>query len=389
MVKAASFCVVGFEDVAKFELDNFDVKNINTSEGFVSFETKDYSKIAEIAYFSRTASRVISVFDELNISKKIDKEPVLKSVNNLDFEKWFNDGTTFRVECERVGEHEFNSADVEKLFGGLIIDSVFKKLGFKPTVALDNPDIIIYVDIFNDRLLYGVDFCGFDLAKRDYHIFVTKTAIRGNVGASIVLYANVKDKKTILDTMSASGTIPIEAALISKGFSVNRFRKENFVFKKLKVLSDVDFNNFFDSIEKKVKEKNWEIIASDPVLANVMSTNKNAKIAEVAEFINTTRIDFDWLDIKIQKNNVDAIITKMPAVSASNTVKDIEKIYKEFFYQAEYILKKSGKIVCLLLNDELFCKIGKDYKFDKVDFKKIMIGKQQCVVVTLEFEKKK
>lgn len=389
MIKGVIFCISGFEDISKKELENLGFKGIELGKGFIKFEAKDSLEIAKAAYLLRTASRVISHFDDIKISKTLNKELIQKSLEKINFKEWFSNDATFRVECIRVGEHEFHSTDAEKVFGGLIIDAVEQKLGFKPKVELDNPNLIIYVDIMENILIYGVDFCGFDLGKRDYHIFVTKTAVRGNVGASIVLYADIKNKKTILDTMSSSGTIPIEAALISSGYSVNRFRKEAFAFRRINTLKNVDFEKFFESIDKSQKSKEWKIIASDPILANVMSTNKNAKIAEVADLIETTRIDFDWLDIKIQKNNVDAIITKMPTSSAHNPLKDVEKIYKEFFYQAEYIIKKNGKIVCLLLNDELFCKIGKDYKFNKTDIKNIMIGKQPCVVVTLEKNKDK
>lgn len=386
MVNGACISIVGFEDVSKKELENFGCKDIEVKKGFLTFTANNYLKIAEVAYLSRTASRVINLLGEATISKTINKTNMTKLIENVDFKEWISQDTSFRVECERVGEHEFLSIDIEKLFGGLIIDSAFKKLGFKPKVALDNPDLIIYVDILDDRLVFGIDFCGFDVAKRDYHIFVCKTAIRGNVGASMILYADIADKKVILDTMSSSGTIPIEAALISGNIPHNRYRKEAFVFKKLLPLENEDFEKFFLSTEKAKKQKNWKIIASDPILANVMSTNKNSKIAEVNEMIETTRIDFDWLDIKIEKNNVDAIITKMQSPSKNNVLKDVEKLYKEFFYQAEYILKKKGKIVCLLINDTLFTEIGKGYKFKKIDSKNIMIGKQPCVVVTYGFE---
>lgn len=386
MVNGACISIVGFEDVTKSELENFGCKDIVINKGFLTFTAKNYLKIAEVAYLSRTGSRVLNLLGETVISKKIDNQSIAKLIEKIDFKEWFSSNTSFRVECERIGEHDFLSIDVEKLFGGLIIESVNKKLGFKPRVALDNPDLIIYIDILDDRLILGIDFCGFDLAKRDYHIFVCKTAIRGNVGASMILYADVPDKKVILDTMSSSGTIPIEAALISSGISHNQFRKEAFVFKKLIPLKNEDFEKFFTNFEKTKKKKNWKIIASDPILANVMSTNKNAKIAEVNDLIETTRIDFDWLDIKIEKNNVDAIITKMASPSKNNVLKDVEKMYKEFFYQAEYILKKKGKIVCLLINDTLFTEIGKKYKFKKIDSRNIMIGKQPCVVVTYGFE---
>lgn len=389
IIKGAGTTIIGFEEVTKSDLETLGAKNSDAKKGIVTFDVNSYEALSKIAYLSRTTSRIFYLFNELKITEELrdNEENLKKSLKDIDFSEWLDENISFKVECERFGEHKFVSTDFEKLFGNLIIENIEKKSGYKQKVAMDNPGVIIFANIIDDNLVYGIDFCGFDTSKRDYHIFINKTAIRGNVGACLVLYAAPKKKKTILDTMASSGTIAIEAALISIGASPSRFKKESFIFKRLKPLLNMEFNKVIDSYDKEIKGMEWNIIASDPILANVMSASKNAKIAEVSDFVNCTRIDFEWLDTKLEKGNIDYIITKMPTPSKHNPEKDVEKLYKEFFYQAEYILnKKNGRLTVLIQNDELFVKVGKNYKFKRVNKLDIMIGKQNAMVTTLEFE---
>ena len=68
---------------------------------------------------------------------------------------------------------------------------------------------------------------------------------------------------------------------------------------------------------------------------------------------------------KIKKGQIDKIITNPPALSKNKNPKDVEKLYNEFFYQAEFVLNKKGKIV-LITNEnslELLKKAAEKNKF--------------------------
>jgi 23S rRNA G2445 N2-methylase RlmL len=388
-MNGAAVTIVGFEDVCKKEIESFGAKCGKIENGFVIFEVKDALMLAKIAYKTQTASRVLLLLGETKISKNLtDTEKHLESlVKDIDFPLWIDEAKTFKVECERTGEHEFTSSTFESMLGRIIIQKIRDEKGYTPKVAMDNPDLIIFSNIRDDTCILGVDFCGFDMSKRDYHIFINKVAIKGTVAACLSLFADIKPKKTVLDTFSSSGTIAIETAFISNGLSPNRLRKEEFVFKRLEILRDINWNDFFGCLDKPVKSRGIKIIATDPLLANVRQTAKNAKIAGVHKEIASSRIDIEWLDTKIKKSSVDAVITKLPSVSRSMNEKDIGKLYKEFFYQLEYILKKGGKVVILIINECLMVKLAKEYKFEVTANKDIMIGKLRVKVVSLKYRR--
>ena len=176
--------------------------------------------------------------------------------------------------------------------------------------------------------------------------------------------ADYKKDEILLDPFTGSGTIPIEAALFSSNISVNHFRKDRFAFSKLKCFNDMDFDDFFNKIDKtKTIAKKPMINAFDAQFRYVDATKKNAKIANVDKIINFSRMEIEWLETKTDENSIDKIVTNPPAISKHTNPKDIEKLYNEFFYQVEFILKKKGKIAVIARSHEELKKAATKYKF--------------------------
>ena len=104
---------------------------------------------------------------------------------------------------------------------------------------------------------------------------------------------------------------------------------------------------------------------------------KNSKIAGIAKKINFSRMNLEWLDTKFDKGKIGRIVAKMPA-----SAEDIEKLYNEFFYQAEFILDDGGKIVVIGKKD-LTGKYSSKYKFKITEERSIFSGKEQYDVFVL------
>lgn len=98
--------------------------------------------------------------------------------------------------------------------------------------------------------------------------------------------------------------------------------------------------------------------------------------------MNFGRADIEWLDTKFKKNSVDKIVAQIPEPSQSVNEKDVEKLYKEFFYQIEFILKKGGTITAIARNPSLFKKMAD--KFEVINERKVSIGQDVINVVVLK-----
>ena len=370
-MKGCAICVRGLENSTVNELTEFNIKKVDVFDGFVNFDVSSKDELANIAYNLATTSRVIEIITNINISKSLLKSNIETNLKNLDFSSVILKDKSFKVECVRVGKHDFKSGDMEEILGEIIIESI-EKNGYKPKVKMDNPDISIFCQIIDETLVLGVDYCGFDTSKRDYHIFTNRYSIKGTTASALIYQNGSMDGKTILDPMGGSGTIMIELGLMNEGKSANAYKEDEFAYNK------------FGCKVKSRKKKDISIIFYDPLLANVKSTQKNAKIAGVDKQIKFGKAELEWLDTKMDEKSVDHIISRLPSPSPNNPQKTLEKQYKDLLYCAEYILSDKGIMTFLLLDKELLLDIVKAYAFKVKDIKEFYIGKQNAFMVMLE-----
>lgn len=366
----------GTEDIAALEIKELIKVNSEVKETAVLFEPKKIIDLCTLAYKAQSIIKVIYLFDEFKIQTDFNNilKTIEKRIKKINFDKWLDKNKSFKVLCRHLTNDGFSSQDIEKETGAFIINNIKEKKAYEQKVDLENPDLIFYVYIFNERCYLGIDFCGFDLSKRDYKVFSSASDIKGTIAYSLLRIICYKKEKKLLDPFCSSGVIPIEAALYNKG-SVNYYRKDDFAFLKLKPFEKQDFENFFNKLNKEDnKNKSW-IFASDQQLYHIRSAKKNAKIAAVNKDIEFSRADLEWLDTRFDKNEIDLIATK-PMFSKYD-LKKTKKTYDEFFYAAKYILSEKGKIILISRTTDLLKESAEKQGFKLVSERIVWQGQQK------------
>ena len=332
--------------------------------------------ICLLAYKMQTVDGVGELLASFSYSSEEDllsKAEV--AVKKIDWKGWVEGKTTFRVSGttrDTPVAREETAAEV----GGFILDQD-KQL----QVKLENPDLNILLLVTAKKAYLAVDYAGRDLHKRDYKIFPNPSSLRGTIAAGLLRIAEWKTKEVLLDPFAQSGEVCIEAALLQTNTSVNYYSKEKFAFKKLNPLK-LDWNEWFITQDKKVEVAKPNIYCFDAKMPNLTAAKKNAKIAGINKAIQFSRFDIEWLDTKLEKGFVDKIITHPPEPNKFSRIKDLEKLYKELFYQAEYILKKKGTLTLVQKNPELVLKAAKEKGFAVILQQEVFSGKsplQVCV----------
>ncbi|MDP6547616.1 MAG: THUMP domain-containing protein [Candidatus Woesearchaeota archaeon] len=368
----------GMEDIAALDVKELIGKNSISNDSCVVFGIKEYEDLFRLCYKSQSAIGVYYYLCEFDFNK-IDSffDDFNKNLGNIDFTGWISKETTFRVKCRKNSEIDISTPEIEKKLGELIINHIQEKHDYKQKVDLNNPDIIIFANLTGKKCLIGVDFSGFDLSKRSYNIFMHSAAVKGTIAYCLVRLSGYNNK-TLIDPFSGSGTIPIEAAFYASGFPMNFFNRERFLFLKFNKFRDYDFKKFFGKIDDEIKEDKLNIYNVDASMKNLNFAKKNSKIAGIAKKINFSRMDAEWLDTKFEKGAVDKIATKIPLLQGI----DFEKLYNEFFYQAEFILSKNGKIA-LIGKKELVKKYSSKHKFKILSERSVFSGKKEHDVFVL------
>ncbi len=383
MMKALAITSKGIEDITSKEISEI-IKNTKPiiKNSCVLFDSEPID-LCTLCYKSQSITRVISLFDSFKFKDNDDFFSLIKKIiEKVSLDSWLDKDKSFRVSCTKVDNDLMSSEEINAEVGGIILDCAKKKHKYEPKVNLDNPDVMFHVFISEDNCFFGIDFSGIDLSKREYKVFSHPSAIKGTVAYSLLRISGYKKDEVLLDPFTGSGTIPIEAALYSSSFSPNHFRKDRLAFLKLKCFNGTDFDKFFEDINKKATfEKKPNINAVDCQFRFVDATKKNAKIAGIDKQINFSRIETEWLDSKMDKASIDRIVTNPPAVSKNVSQKQIEKIYNEFFYQAEFILKSNGSVTLIARSEQELKKYAEKYKFKTSLEKTIWMGKEETKIL--------
>lgn len=364
-MKALAITHKGAEDVCRDEIKEILGKDSEIVESACIFEADEIS-ISRFTYMSQSSIRVMQLLKSMEFK---DTEDMVQAAKEIPFKDHISG--KFKVECIRQGKHVFNSHEVAADVGAVI----------EGEVSMDNPDTIVMIFIQDDRAHIGIDYAGLDLSKRDYKIFTSRHDIKGTLAYATLKLAGMTKGSKVLDPICATGTIAIEAAHYLLGRSVNFFRKNKLIFTKMNFWEEKNFEDWDRQGEK------IDVIGYDPVLRNVKSSQKNAKIADINKEVTFSKIDLDWLDIKIEKHSFDLIATNPPGFYKHIDHKQIEKKYEELFFQADYVLRKGSKLAILTLTPERITEVAKRKGYAS-DVRTLQTGKMEMAVIITQKEEK-
>lgn len=339
----------GFEDISAKEVKEILKKDCEIKEGCVIFDIDELEDLALLSYKAQSLNRVI-----LYLGKGDNPD-------NIDFSLLKG---KFCAKHENL-RRDFDAAELDEKIG----EHVSEKLGLK--VSFSDPDYTVF-SFISDEIYIGIDFSG-DISKRDYKIYNTKFDLRATVAFSLIRLAEL-DSGVFVDPICGAGIIPIEAALYYSGKSINFFEKNKFPFLKF-----LEYN-----FEDEEKENNVKIYAYDSQIGFLSSAKKNAKVAGINKMISFSRQNLDWLELKFGKEKVDIIVSRMISPSKTITENKAKQIYKELFYQAEYILKNSGKVILISRENNILKQEAEEHKFKLSHERKIWQGKDELKVSLFE-----
>lgn len=362
-MEAIATCIEGLEEIAQLEIKEIlKQKSTIVIPSRIKFNFKEDKDLANFTYNTRSIIKAYKLIESFQFK---DLEELLDKVKKIKFPKI---KSPFVVRCERIGNHNFNSIDIEKEVGDIL------NKNNKLKVDLKNPTTIVLIDIVNDNCFIGIDFTDIKLSKRYYRIRLSSNSLNSCLAYSLVRISGLKEKEILLDPFCKSGEITIEAVLYLLNIPPQQKNPDKLAFTKL-----LNYKP-----KNKIKNKKLNIYAIDPSNNNLKSVEINSKIAGINKNIKFARYDIEWLDTKFKKNTIDKIIT-FPQYPTNNfPVKEVEKIYKELFYQAEFILKPKATITILTPIPELIEKYASLNKFKKLKEVKIKYINQSYSILLFQ-----
>ena len=213
-------CSKHLEELLEGEARTFGCENITQQNGGVSFNSS-HETCLEFLLHTRIASRVFMKTSDFSIQSLNELYGQVKShswQNVFSLNQTFKIKTIFDPAAKRIFKNSILFS--QKAKDG-IVDHFREKTSKRPSVDTQDPDISILIRVEEVsekkwKVTFYLDLCHLPLSQRGYRQNSGEAPLRENLAAGIIMLTDWDpDKDLFVDSMCGSGTLSIEAALIS------------------------------------------------------------------------------------------------------------------------------------------------------------------------------
>jgi len=308
----------GLEDGLKQEVSDIIGGEVGGRKRLVSCNT-DLEGLYKLNHWLRSGLRILIPI----VTEQVrDEDELYQVVKHFEWEKLIGVDQTFSI-VPVVHSSIFTHSQyvMHKVKDG-IVDRYSQREGKRPSVAVNYPDILLNVHVFEDRLTISLDSSGEPLYKRGYRSDTNDAPLNEVLAAGLVLKSGWDKQKPFYDTMCGSGTILIEAAMIAYGIPP-RTRRKHYAF--------MNWSNYDHKLYKKIAEDskpnnvNVALIGSDVDRQVLRMAKQNAENAGVGQYIKFFAKDIRKPLIK----HDEGIMIINPPYDERLKIEDIELFYEE------------------------------------------------------------
>jgi 23S rRNA G2445 N2-methylase RlmL len=223
-----------------------------------------------------------------------DAATLHEGAHAIPWEDWLTTRSTFAISATTRAPPPFAHAPfLGQKVKDAVVDRLRARLGARPDVSRDDPDVHIYVHVAPRKksetvdVTVGLDLAGDSLHARGYRVAQTPAPIRETLAAALLLAARFGGERPLVDPMCGSGTIAIEAALLACRIAPGRRRR--FGFQRWPRLGDDERAAFRLMLEeadaRALPRAPLTIAGSDREPDAIGAARKNAVAAGVASSI--------------------------------------------------------------------------------------------------------
>jgi 23S rRNA (guanine2445-N2)-methyltransferase / 23S rRNA (guanine2069-N7)-methyltransferase len=207
------------------ELEGLGARDVKETPSGASF-TGDLETAYRTCLWSRLANRILMPIAQIPAAGPDD---LYRNVKSIPWEHHLDpSGTlavTFNAARSRITHTHYGAQKVKDA----VVDRFTETYGVRPSVSLKNPDIRIYVYLLRNEATVSLDLSGESLHLRGYRKTGLKAPLKENLAAAILIRSGwpeiARSGGGLIDPMCGSGTLPIEAALMSAGAAPGRLRR--------------------------------------------------------------------------------------------------------------------------------------------------------------------
>ena len=327
-MKIVAKTLFGLENLLVDELKNLGAKKVQVLNRAVAFEG-DLRMLYTANIHSRLAARFIIPFANFQARNEND---LYKKTQQIDWSKYLNNDKTLAIGSTTHGELFTHSQFPALKVKDAIVDQFREKTGDRPSVDTKKPDVLINLHISDREVSIALDSSGESLNRRGYRTESNDAPISEILAAAMIILSGWDDSAPLLDAMTGSGTIAIEAALINQNIAPGSKRK--FGFQNWDDYNAALFEELIEEANQKTVESSCTIHARDINMGSLAIARRNAERAGVMD-----NIVFDCVDFMKSEPVDDSgmIIMNPPYGERLEERLDMDKFYHEIGFRLKHI----------------------------------------------------
>ncbi|MBL4709315.1 MAG: class I SAM-dependent RNA methyltransferase [Flavobacteriales bacterium] len=280
-------CMQNMEPELEQELIDLGAKDIRIQRRAVMFKG-DLELLYAANIWLRTALKVLKPI--YHYTAKNDDE-LYKRAMKLPWESIFSEEKTFSIDSAVNSEHFTHSQFASLRIKDAIVDRFRAQQLKRPNVERYDPDVRIHLHINDRNITISLDSSGTPLFKRGYRIQQHLAPINECLAAGMILKSGWRGEVDLLDPMTGTGTIAIEAALIACNIPPN-LNRVNFAFEGWKSYNVSLLSKVLGEAKEKYKPLKVNIYAHELNSNNIRSARMNINSSNMRKSILLEQADF-------------------------------------------------------------------------------------------------
>lgn len=331
-------CARGLESVLANELKALQVREIKIGAANVQFRASD-QEVMKVHFWVRTASRILKPLKTFGAHSA---DELYNAAIEIPWEKIFGRHLTFSVETVLSNKSKEDLAFLwlkNTHFASLkikdaICDRFRKATGDRPEVNAKNPHVGIVASFVGGKCIISLDATGRSLHERDYRETQTEAPMKETLASGLLQLAGYNPlRDTLIDPMTGSGTIAIEAASLAQNRAPG-LRRRDFCFTNWIGFSPHEFQRLRQEAELAAREAPHKIWALDESARNVQIARQNSLQSGLQDALQWKRMDFTQLtrrhlDLPAVGTEPGLIVCNPPYGERLSAGEDLRHLYSE------------------------------------------------------------
>ncbi|TVP77393.1 bifunctional 23S rRNA (guanine(2069)-N(7))-methyltransferase RlmK/23S rRNA (guanine(2445)-N(2))-methyltransferase RlmL [Thioalkalivibrio sp.] len=202
----------GLEELLAAELKSLALDGVRVRRGGVEF-CGELVAAYRVCLWSRLANRVLLPLEQFTAG---DEQALYDGVKRVDWSLHLGPENTLAVGFTGIRAALGHSRFAEQRVKDAVVDQIRERMGSRPSVDTEQPDLRINVHMVDDGVTVAVDLAGGSLHRRGYRREGRTAPLKENLAAAMLFRADwpelASEGGAFVDPMCGSGTLLIEAA---------------------------------------------------------------------------------------------------------------------------------------------------------------------------------